>query len=489
MPYDVIVIGAGIGGLLSAAKLARKRKKVLVLEKLPHIGGTSFIFRRGGYTFPMGPLAFSFPQRVKSFLAEAGVTAEIGFRRNHFQLLTPSFDIIYSHPLEELKEELKKVFPEEADGIDAFLTEMEKLIEFFKDRDEWHPDYLLGRKREAVLRDQSRTRRQLREFVNMYSDLPSTEILDKHFKTAALKSLLGSQGTTPPEMSLLHLADMWNVMSEVGIWSPSCRIHGLSELLAEVLITNGGEIRLTSPVEKILVDGERVTGVRTARGEIYKSQWVVSNADPKRTFLEFMEPSSVPLNYLELIREIPYTRSELCVYLGLDPAGLDLSKMRAAHLFYREVEICLWSENAPDSVPPGRVSVILRAGFAYDLFEDWRTGERKRKDGYKEHKLHLAKKLIQTVEGVLPGLASAVEVMEVATPLTYQDWGQRYRGSVAGWTWSAELAANLPGKLLVQTPIPNLLMVGIYAATQLFLGGVPTSMHTASLAANLILEN
>ncbi len=66
MKYDVIVIGAGIGGLSCAAFLVNGGRRVLVLEKGPHIGGTSHIFRRGGFGFPMGPLSFSFPGRVRA---------------------------------------------------------------------------------------------------------------------------------------------------------------------------------------------------------------------------------------------------------------------------------------------------------------------------------------------------------------------------------------------------------------------------------------
>jgi hypothetical protein len=59
--------------------------------------------------------------------------------------------------------------------------------------------------------------------------------------------------------------------------------------------------------------------------------------------------------------------------------------------------------------------------------------------------------------------------------------------SIAGWSWSAEHGGYFASKLLVETPLPNLLMVGIYAATELFLGGVPTALHTADLAARIIL--
>jgi phytoene dehydrogenase-like protein len=178
--------------------------------------------------------------------------------------------------------------------------------------------------------------------------------------------------------------------------------------------------------------------------------------------------------------------------------------MSAPHLFYRktvkveqavdledfenrEIEICLWSEKAPDLVPKDRAALVLRVGFPYDSFGDWRTGERKRRDGYGAYKVNLAQKLIAAVENILPGLANSVELIEVATPLTYRDWGNRYSGSIAGWTWSSEEAKQLPAKLMIETPIQGLLMAGIYAASELFLGGVPTAMHTGSLAADIIL--
>ena len=78
--------------------------------------------------------------------------------------------------------------------------------------------------------------------------------------------------------------------------------------------------------------------------------------------------------------------------------------------------------------------------------------------------------------------------MDAATPLTYRDWGGRTRGSIAGWTWTAEAAGTLGNRLLVRTPVRGLLAAGLYAASGLFLGGVPTALRTAELAAEAVLR-
>jgi all-trans-retinol 13,14-reductase len=505
MSYDAIVIGAGMGGLLCAAKLAANGKTVLVLEKIQHIGGTSFIFKRGGYFFPMGPLGFSFPQRVKDFLEEAGVQTEVEFKRNYFELLTPDFDIIYSQPFQALKENLKEVFPEESEGIDIFIGEIEKISLLIENLDRWHPDFLLGRKKRAALENKEVAFLNKLELIKHYSEMSAATVLSKLFSNEHLKNLLGSQGTFRTEMSMLHLAFMWKVMSEKGIWFPSCRIDGIAELLKDAFLAHNGEMRLSAPVKEILIEDNHAVGVRTAKDEMFEAEWVISNADYKKTFLELIDPLKIPKDHLGLVRTVPYTGSEFCIYLGVDPKRVDLSRMRANHLFFRkevkpeetsdpedfdnrEIEICLWSQNAPDSAPEGRTSLIVRVDFPYGYFSNWRIGEKRRREGYRERKKQLAQKLIRTVESALPGLATSIEVMEIATPLTYEDWGQRFRGSIAGWTRSAELARRLPGKLLIETSINNLLMVGIYAATELFLGGVSTAMHTASLAADLVLK-
>ncbi len=265
----------------------------------------------------------------------------------------------------------------------------------------------------------------------------------------------------------------------------------------------GGEVRLGEPVRKIIVRDGRAAGVRTARGADIGARAVVSNADYKSTFLDLLDPAGLPGFDLAGARSVPYTGSEFCVYVGIDPRRADLDALRSEHLVYRkevrgegeaepddfddrEIEICHWSRKAPDQAPEGRASLVLRVPYPYGPFAHWRTGERRRKEGYAAYKMGLARKLIRTAESVLPGLSDAVEVLEAATPLTYRDWGGRYEGSIAGWSWAAREPGALPGKVLVRTPVPGLFAAGAYAASELFLGGVPTALYTGSLAADLI---
>ncbi|MBD3256114.1 MAG: NAD(P)-binding protein, partial [Candidatus Lokiarchaeota archaeon] len=492
-----------VGGLTAAALLAAKGKDISVFEKIHHIGGTSHIFRRKDFKFPMGPLSFSHPKLVKEIIEEAGIKTPISFERNHFQLITPDIDIIYSREWNYFKELLQQKFPKERTGLNTFFNILDSLIDAISSIQDWHPDFLIGKQKELAINNLDLNKDKY-DLIEKYSNITSNSILNDLISDDSLKRLLGSQGSYKPVMSMVHLAFMWNVMSINGIWFPSCGIHGINELLASVITKNDGEINLNTPVKEILVGNGKITKIKTVDNKTHEAEWIIANADYKRVFLELIDESSTPSSHIEAIKATPYTGSEFCVYLGINPTKVDLSKMRVTHLFYRseigdlnsidpenfknrEIEICLWSNKSSKFAPNSKKSLVLRVNMPYSHFQAWRTGEKKRKDGYQEYKIQLAKKLIKTVEEILPGLSNSIEVMEIATPLTYQDWGQRYKGSVAGWTRDIK-KIRLNTKLLTHDGIENLLVVGIYSILEPFLGGYPVSIYTGKLAADFILE-
>ena len=97
--------------------------------------------------------------------------------------------------------------------------------------------------------------------VEELSQIPSAVILDALIADRHPKNLVGSMGSHPPEMSMLNLALMWNIMAEEGIWFPGRGVHGVADFLCERLSAAGGEIRLGTAVQKILVKDGRAVGM------------------------------------------------------------------------------------------------------------------------------------------------------------------------------------------------------------------------------------
>ena len=106
--WDTIVVGAGVGGLTAAAKLVNEGRRVLVLEKNPHPGGTAYVYKRKGFSFPMGPLGFSHPGLIERCLKDLGEDDDLQFYRVHYRMRAFDLEIPLSIPFSEMKKSASK---------------------------------------------------------------------------------------------------------------------------------------------------------------------------------------------------------------------------------------------------------------------------------------------------------------------------------------------------------------------------------------------
>jgi phytoene dehydrogenase-like protein len=102
--------------------------------------------------------------------------------------------------------------------------------------------------------------------------------------------------------------------------------------------------------------------------------------------------------------------------------------------------------------------------------------------------MRLGQALVRKTASFIPGLESAALVMDVATPLTFEERGGRSQGAVAGWSWDFEDNFDYLPLELVKTPIRGLYMAGYQAYSALFMGGMPTAMASGQKAAEALLE-
>jgi all-trans-retinol 13,14-reductase len=496
---DAIIIGAGIGGLSAAAYLARAGRKVIVLEQDHHLGGTASVFKRSGFIFPTGQQSFTAPEYIEASLRELGVEQELSFTRDCFQVRRGAMDIIISVPLHQLARKLSDYFPMEQEGIHTVINVLEEVMAAL---DAVRP--------EDLIEQSSTTNSANREVLGRWGNVSARDLVDRHLHDQRLKDLLGSQGTSESEMSVVLLAQMWRFMSRVGIWYTSSGICEVPELLASRVRALGGEIRPGERVERILVNDGAAAGVELAGGSLIKSPIVISDADYKETILKLLPPGTIPAPEKKEVSLMPLTSSAFTVFLGVKKELADLSAFRADHLLVKlmegkpvpweqkrphpedflqdEIWLSWWSRHDPALAPPGCEALMIKVTAPFDAFAPFYGGGRgHHHEHYYSMKEGMADALVEAASKILPGLPGAVVVREVATPLTYKDWGHRSEGSVAGWSWRFGDHPEPWTRSLAVTAVPGLFMVGLQSFTRIFYGGMGTAMYSGKYAAEMVM--
>jgi phytoene dehydrogenase-like protein len=330
--YDIIIIGAGHNGLVTAGYLAKAGRRVLVLERREQVGGAAvtqevfpgFRFSTcadgSGYLCPevrrdlkpdveilaVDPVAFA-PQPDGSSLTiwrdPAKTAAEIAPFSSADAERYPAF-VEFIGKIAAVVGGLARVEP--PDLPDAGLRDLLGL------RPLVGPMRALGRKR-------------VNDLLRVLP-MPVTDLLDEWFESDVLKGAIAANGvrdlTWGPKEAGTAYALLYNwALSDTGLLRSSGAIKGgigaLSEALASSARSFGAEIRTGSAVTGIATEEGRAVGVTLAGGAILRAPVIVSNADPRTTFLELLGPSVLGAKIVRHVRNITYRGSAARVLLAL----------------------------------------------------------------------------------------------------------------------------------------------------------------------------
>lgn len=506
--WDVVVIGAGLGGLATAGLLAREGRRVLVLEQQAKPGGYAQGIRRNGFYFDISLRSMDGVAPggwAHKPLKMMGVLDRVPFiRLDPYYVVRLAGEEI-TVPADPMQYEalLVRRFPGEIDGIRTLIDEM-RII--YQETHRMRTDEVLDRQMapEEMLQRYPHIIRASRESWS--------ELMDRHISDPELKALFSVQWTScglpPSRLNAVALVQLWVSSHMYGGFYPRGGSDALNQAIEDVIRVAGGDVRCNQRVTEICVENGLARGVRTAQGLEVASTVIVSNANPAQT-LSLIADGHLPSGYRKRVEVTADSLSSLNIYLGVKrsrllasdfPHEMFVSESLNPEEEYAAIRAGKWdrvpfllahyTDIDPDGAPDGHVVISLMCLAPWDYENVWGTGGEienyQENAAYQALKDAVADQLLARAERVLPGLQEAIVHREVATPLTNARYTLNRRGAIFGFEQSVE--GMYQGRLNEETPLANLFYASAWTQPGGGQSAVLLSGYDGALHANKYLQ-
>ncbi len=421
---NVIIVGAGIGGLSTGILLLLLGYRVTVVEKNPRPGGLMRSYLRGGVDCPVGVHyvgALGPSEPLGKMFRALGISVEDLFCAMGSSGVVDRYlfdDFVFDMPpgMDAYERNLRQACPAEFPALDILMNSLREISRQMMD-----PSFFL---------------RQSDPFQNMDLLRPMGEFLDDLRASARLRALLA----VPCQLIGVDLDDcpvIFHHMTVAGYLFSSWRLKEgggrMADAFAQRFTSLGGKLILNSAVRRINVSSHKVTGITRADGEELFADAVVAAIHPK-TMLSMLDPGALRISLRERILTLEETKGVIAVQASIDAAAhreLDYNIYRLHHDERGEITNGIFYQIRKGNVSGTNLLSIIARSFYGDWSRWENTVSGKRGADYEEKKLTIARDLLKKSEEVFGPLKNA-EILDVFTPLTLRDYVNCPEGSCYG---------------------------------------------------------
>jgi phytoene dehydrogenase-like protein len=408
--YDVVVIGSGLAGMTSANILGRAGHRVLLLEQHYKLGGlATWFLRPGSHTFDIS--LHGFPHgMIKSCRRywNRDIADRIVQLKN-IRFDNPQFSLTTTFDRDDFSRLLVERFGQEPENVKAFF-DTARGMNFYD--------------------DQTTTTRQLFDrFFPGRNDI--VRLL--------MEPITYANGSTLEDPAITYGIVFSNFMSK-GVYIYEGGTDDLIKRMRKELESNGVDIRINCPVEKIQLRDGRVSAVQVG-GRNIKCRAVVSNANLKTTILNMIGEDRLDADYVQKAQDVRLNNSSTQVYMALkegeeiDESSGDLFFTSTAETFEteallsRDITSRTFSFYYPRTRPWKNKERYAIVSSTNANWSDWNDLD---EQAYEESKQELVETTIDALDRYLPGIRDKIDHAEAATPRTFHHYTRHLQGASFG---------------------------------------------------------
>ena len=523
----IVIVGAGMAGLTSAAYLLRENFDVLLLEKNDRCGGLLSTFETNGFSFDSGPRAFVNSGIMQPILKDLGIGWEFLENKISIGVEDRMIRVNAMDSLQEYQQMLVELYPENKDEIEKIITIIYQLSEYTRVLYEFdNPNFTNLMSDKAfifkrlipwtfkflnALRKFNQSKIPMEEFLKRYTDNQSLiDIVIQHFFRK-----------TPTYFALGYF------YVYLDYFYPKGGTGALVDLLKEKIFDLGGEIQLNTQIVEIKPSASTVSD---SDGNSYAYDHLIWAADLKalyrnlnpinldtklsaqieaesRRMLSAKGAKSVFILFLAVDRPPSYFRERGGEHMFFTPSKQGLGETNRADRqnLVKDFDKKSWDEvlewidsycnlntyevsipvlRDPSLAPEGQSGLMISCLLDYDIVEKIEQA-----GWYERFKETMENRIISIFsETVYKDLADDVLFKFSSTPLTINQVAGSSEGAITGWSFETEVPVvnklkDIPKSVL--TPIPGILQAGQWAYSP---AGVPIAMLTGWYASQKIMK-